>query len=275
MLYDGLVSFDLPARPGSAVREQGMRSLESLLFDGSSRVQHAECTLSAAVVLSRCLDALRRIGARHFAVGDDVDELFELAVEPDPDGPPRWPESLPSRWADLPAAFWIRGCLHDDSAVGVVRLRYSPRHRLHEGALNGSLRLVWDVAPRPGDEARFGRDLLASIKGERSLRRLLDRLEALGSRLGESLLDQLRTGFGVPSGAAWGRAVVLHGYARRPERFAALLEGFEAAHLQQLPLLDDRLRGSSRSWPALAPNGVPGRVCRGTFVPVLEQSHAV
>jgi hypothetical protein len=275
MLYDGLVSFDLPARPGTAVRERGARSLEGLLFDGSARVRHAECTLSAAAVLSRCFDALRRIGARRFAVGDDVDELFEFPVGLDPEAPPRWPELLPPRWTELPAAFWMRGCLHDDSAVGVVRLRYSPRHRLHEGALNGSLRLLWDAAPRPGEEARFGRDLRASLEGERRLRLLLARLESLGDRLGESLLDQLREGFGGRSGAAWGRAVVLHEYARRPERYAAVLEGFERAHLQQLPLLDDRLRSSNRSWPALDASGVPGRVCRGTFVPVLEQRHAV
>ncbi len=275
MLYDGLVSFDLPARPGSAVREEGTRSLECLLFDGSARVRHAECTLSAATVLSRCFDALRGIGARRFAVGDDVDELFEVTVSPDPSEPPRWPEPLPPRWTDLPAAFWMRGQLCDDGVVGVVRLRYSPRHRLHEGALNGSLRLLWDAAPRPGGEARFGRDLRASLEGERRLRLLLARLESLGSCLGESLLDHLRAGFGGPEGAAWGRVVVLHQYARRPEGYEALLEGFEPDHLRQLPLLDDRLRSSNRSWPALNAAGVPGRVCRGTFVPVLEHSHAV
>lgn len=253
MLFDGLVSFDLPARPGSAVRERGARSLESLVFDGSARVQHAECTLSAAVVLSRCFDALRGIGARRFAVGGDVDELFELTVTSDEEPPPRWPDLLPPRWTDLPAAFWLRGQLRGEGVVGVVRLRYSPRHRLREGALNGSLRLLRDVAPRAGCEARFGRDLRASLEGERALRLLHARLENRGVALGEALLGQLRAGFGGLSGAAWGRAVVLHPYARRPGRFAGVLDGFEPTHLTQFALLDDRLRDARRAGRA------PGR----------------
>lgn len=273
MLYDGLVSFDLPGQPGPAIAERGARSVEALLFDGSPRVRHAECSLSAGAVLSRTYDALRRIGARGFCVGSDAQEL--LGVVSPLEGAPRWPELLPPRWCEQPAAFWIRGFLDQAGAAAVVRLRYTPRHRVHQGAVNGSIRLLWDVRPRRGESSFFDADVRASLATRGVLQSLSRRLEIRGRALAEDLLRELSSEFEGQTGASWGRAVVLHRYTRSPERFAALLDGFDPQLLQQLSWIEDRQRSSGRSWPAVDPHGVKGRVRGAAFVPALEECHAV
>ncbi len=273
MLHDGLVSFDLPGRPGPAVPQRGVRSIEALLFDGSARVRHQECALSAAAVLSRTYEALRRIGAGRFTVGTDADELF--GVVPPGEGSPRWPEVLPPRWCEQPAAFWMRGLLERGGAAAVIRLRYSPRHPVQEGALGGSVRLLWDVCPRQGEATLHDADIRASLAEPGVLRHLARRLEARGQALAEDLLRELAVRFPGMSGAGWGRAVVLHRYTRRPERFRDLLDGFDPQLLRQLPWIEDRQRSSGRSWPAVDAQGVTGRVRGDTFTPALEESHAV
>ena len=270
MLYDGLFALDLPSSLGPPVRTGRLEALENLLFRGQARQCHAECSMSAAGALSRTYGALRAFGCRAFTVGCDADELLELCITSRDE--PRWPEVLPPDWTDLPADFFIRGSCRGRGLVGVVHARYTPRHLPPATALSGSLRLLWDVRPRSGEEEHFAEDLGASLAD--GLRPLRHSLEACGRAQADRLLSILRSRFDDAPGDCQGDVLLLHGHDAHPRSYASMLTGFPPECLAQLPLLEQEAKDMPERWLAIDATGVRGRLCRGRFTPVEEASHA-
>lgn len=269
MLYDSMFSLDLPARPGPPVRAG--HAIENLLFTGRTRALYADCTLSSAVVLSRCYHALRGAGMCDLRVFADADEIVQLPICPDGQGEPRWPDRLPPEWTEQPCDFGLRAAGRGRGLVTVVHLRYSPRHLPERGALTGAFRLLWDVEP-PADLASFESTLVTSIAGDPGeLRR---RLEANGHCLLASFASRLAEAFAGAPVASRGSVVLLHGFAQQPNAFADLLAGFPAACLAQIPVLERIAATETLRWHAMDSRGVRGRLLGERFVPVEEVTHA-
>jgi len=269
MLYDSLFSLDLPARPGPPVRAG--HAVENLLFTGRLRSLYADCTLSSAAVLGRCYRALRGTGLRDMVVLADADEVVRLPICPDGPGEPRWPDRLPPEWTDEPCDFGLRATGRARGLIFVVHLRYTPRHRPEQGALTGTLRLLWDVAPMPG-VGNFESALVASIAGD--LGELRRRLEANGHALRRDLVGQLSEAFDRAAAASRGSVVLLHGYTRQPNAFTDLLAGFPPPCLGQLPVLERIAATEVLRWSALDSRGVRGHLVGDRFIPVEEVCHA-
>jgi len=258
MIYDGLFAIDLPARPGTPQPVSGFEGLDRLLFTGRARIVHAECSLSAAAVLARCHELLRGLGAATLAVHDDGDELLSLQVAKEPGAPaPHWPALLPTAWSETPCSFRLRARLADEETVAVVHLRYVPRHPVEVGGLTGAVRVL----------ARSGTASLPVPRLARALRRR-------GRDLAGQLVADLRAAFDHCHGSLHGRVVVPWGRADHPDRFGALLAGFTTADLAGLEPAECRLETSRRAFPAVDPDGLPGRVRAGEFTPTEEHTDA-
>ena len=272
MLFIGLLSLDLPSRLGPPLSTRCLEGVENLLFRGRLKTRRAECRLSAGAVLAGCYGVLRQLGAQQLLIRQDADEALDLRVRCERYGeaPPPWPELLPAPWCEQPSAFVLRARLRTAGTAAALRLRYAPRHEPEHGALRGSLRLIWDLAPHAGREERFPQDLLASLSGSQDLRRLERRLRQQGQDLLETLVASLEAAFEGASGASFAQVRVLSGYGAQPQRFVELLEDLPLRACAQLPLLEERLARDPAHWPALDAQGVPGRLHSGRFTPVAE-----
>ncbi len=275
MIYDALISMDLGSQLGPPLPTPPQRGLENLIFSGRWAERRASCPRSAAAVLARCMRVLREQGYRGLRVQDDAGTVLEQQVPAllGDEASQRWPEALPPRWCEQPCSLALRAQLHSGGAVAAVRLRYTPRHDPEQGALSGSLRALWDIGPKPDEPEAFARSLEAALQRERDLQELARRLRERGEQSCGALLRGLEEAFEAPPGSSWGRVLVLHGYGADPGRFADLLAGLPEDRRAQLPLLERRLRVSRGRWPALAPDGVPGHLHRGRFVPTAELHH--
>jgi hypothetical protein len=264
MLYDALITLDLPQQVGPPLPTGLWDGLERLLFTGSWSRRAATCTLSSAAVLAGCHAALRALppdGPPTLQVVDDAGELLDLSASPDRWGaePARWAEILPPRWTDEPCAFRLRASFEEGGFAVVVLLRHTPRHDLEHAALGGALRVLW--APESADERLTRRVVGAGT-------RLARLLQLEGDRLVAALTDALRARFGAEPSHR-GQVVVPIGDARG---FGDLLQGFPERATAALAPIADTLEGW---WPALAADGVEGRWREGEFVPTAEVAHVV
>ena len=272
MLYDALLALDLPSRLGPPLPTPFARGLENLIFEGHWDERRAECELSGAAALARCMEALRACGFHGLALRDEAGEL--LAPEAWSAEPGAWlPEALPPAWTEQPCGFALHASRAGGGICAALSLRYTPRFEPVQGALSGALRALWDLAPLAGQEAAFRASLDRTLEDETELRELARRVEGRGDALCEALLAGLTAAFEGATGARWGRVIALHGYREQPERFADLLAGIPEDRRLQLALLQERVARSPRRWPALDPGGVPGWLGRGSFVPSAEQTH--
>ena len=275
MIFDALLSLDLPTELGPPLPTPALTGLENLLFTGQWATRRATCSLSTAVVLARCCRVLGAMGCSGLTVMDDAGWVLDQAVPAtlDPTGEGRWPESLPPRWLEQPCELTLRGGLQARGVAAAITLRYSPRHDPEQGALTGALRVLWDVCPCEGDEDGFQRSFEAALQDERSLRELSRRLRDRGAQLTASLVANLEEAFDAGPGHSHGRVLALHGYRERPERFEDLLAGLPEPQRVALALMEARLARSGSRWPALDDSGVPGQLRRGHFVPSAEVAH--
>lgn len=265
MLYDALLTLDLPHRVGPPLPTGFWDGCERLLFTGVWARRAATCTLSSAAVLAGCHAALRTLpaeGPPAFRVVDDGGELLDLSAAPERWGeaPDPWAEVLPPRWTEEPCAFRIRATFEEGGFAVVVLLRHAPRHDLEHAALSGAVRVLW--APEATDE-RLARRVTGA--GAR-LARLLS-LE--GDRVTRALADALEARFGAAP-TARDRVVVL---ADGPGGgFGDLLDGFPERATAAVRPIASALDGW---WPALAADGIEGRWRDGVFVPTAEVARVV
>lgn len=275
MIYDALLSLDLPTELGPPLPTPALTGLENLLFTGHWSTRRASCPLSTAVVLARCCRVLGAMGCAGLTVLDDAGCVLAQAVPAtlDPSGEGRWPESLPPTWLEQPCELTVQGSLQGRGVAAAITLRYSPRHDPEHGALTGALRTLWDVCPTEGDEPGFQRSFEAALRDERSLRELSRRLRDRGAQLTTELMSGLEEAFDAGPGHSHGRVLALHGYREQPERFGDLLAGLPEPQRVTLALMEARLARSRARWPALDAAGVPGQLRRGHFVPSAEVAH--
>ncbi len=275
MIYDALVSLDLPTELGAPLPTSTLDAIENLLFVGHWKRRRASCPLSAAVVLARCHRVLSALGCRGLTVLDDAGSVLAQNIPASlGDGPEaRWPESLPPSWQEQPCDLLLRASLAEGGVTAAVTLRYTPRHDPEQGALSGAVRALWDVQPRAGDEQAFQLSFDAALADERSLRELARRMRDRGDQLTRELVQGLEEAFDAGPCHSHGRVLALHGYRRQPQRFGELLAGLPDPQRLALALLEERLAQSLTRWPALDAHGVPGRLHRGRFVPTAEVAH--
>ena len=282
MLYDGLISVDLPSRLGPPLPATPSQRLERLLFEGSWHRRRAECTASAAAVLAGCYQALKSLSPTSVTLLDDADEVLSLTVmgEDWGDAPAPWAEQLPAAWLTEPCAFTLRarlapeGAAWDGSAIrAVLSLRYSPRHDPEVGALVGSLRAVWTVEERE-DVEHTQRDLDATLADFGAAKAIQLALGAWGERVAEQAEEALEASLEEARVSRFGRVVALWGIGEEPERFDRRLAGFEAEDRLALAALAQRAAEGREDWPAIGPDGVEGRIRRGRFVSVVDNEGA-
>jgi hypothetical protein len=272
VIYDALLSLDLPTELGPPLPTGAITGLENLLFTGRWASRRSTCPLSAAVVLARGCRVLGALGCAGLEVLDDAGCVLDQAVPAvlGDASEPRWPETLPPGWLEQPCELTLRGGLRERGVVAAVTLRYCPRHDPEHGALTGSLRALWDAGPAEGEEDGFRRSVEAALRDEHSLCELHRRLRDRGAQLTDTLIRGLEQAFDTALGHSHGRVLVLHGYRAQPERFADLLAGLPAPQRATIGLLEARVGRSPTRWPALDPTGVHGQLHRGRFVPSEE-----
>ena len=280
MLYDGLISVDLPSRLGPPLPATASQRLERLLFAGSWHRRRAESTLSSAAVLAGCYQAILGLSPASVTLLDDADEVLSLTVmgEGWGDAPEPWAERLPAAWLTEPCAFTLRARLTpaearwEGSAVrAVLALRYSPRHDPEVGALVGSLRAVWTVDERD-DAEETARDLSATLEDFGAAAAIKGALVAWGERLAGQTEEALEAALDEARVSRFGRVVALWGVGESPERFDQRLAGFEASDRLALAALAERVAAGREDWPAIGPDGVEGRIRRGRFSSVVDST---
>ncbi len=268
MLFDALLALDLPATLGPPLPTPLLEGLEQWLFEGRWHRRRATCTLSAGVVLARCLGALREVGPFELALRSDAEELVELPLASPSWGEPpaSWPERLPPRWTTQPCDFALSASRVVDHASEAVHLRFQPRHVREAGGLVAAVRVAWSVPPRE-DQAATQRDLAHTLRGARELRDLEDRTERRGERLAEALARALESRFGTGRASWQGRVVLAHGLSEAPERFDDLLAGLsdDARHL--CAGVEGLAAATRAEFAAVDERGIPGRLRGGTFTP--------
>jgi hypothetical protein len=267
MLYDALITLDLPHEVGPPLPTGVGDGIVRLLFTGAWWRRAATCSLSSASVLAGCHAVVRGLpvaGRPALHVVDDAGELLDLAAAPEGWGeaPAPFAEVLPPRWTTEPCSFRLRASFDEGGFAVVVWLRFTPRHDVEHAALSGAVRVLWapeDAGARltervTRDGARLGR--LVQQQGERVV-------EALGHAMTER--------FGRAP-AARSRLVVLVPDARGDAAFDDLLDGFPPqARAAVLPTTE----ALSGAWSALRADGIEGRWTRGAFVPTAEVAHVV
>ena len=272
MVYDGLVSVSLPAKEGPPLRTTVLDGLERLLFLGRYHRRMAECRLSSARVLAGCYGAIRSLARAEsssnleFVIDNDASELLSLTIPPDKYGeePPPWPELLPAQWMEEPCDFRLRARWCSARVEAVVTLRFTPRFSLESGALNGALRLLWEVDPEARSPEEYERDLRATLPNEATLRSFSRALTQRGELMGRDLVLALEEELPDAVGGVSGRTWVLLGDI---DRFADFLLGASAECTRPLPHLESLFRRSRGPWPAIDAAGVRGRLEVGRFVP--------
>lgn len=275
MIYDGLISIDLRSTLGPALETTPADGLARLLFEGRWRRRRAECALSGAAVLAGCYRAIGGLAPTSLSLRGDADELLSLSVPPQRWGeaPPPWAERLPPAWTTEPCDFTLRARLAPPEASwggtairAVLQLRYTPRHDPEVGALVGSLRALWTVSP-PADEPEeeVGRSLAATFASDGALAGLASGLESWGEHLSRQLCQALEGALEGAHASQRGRVVTLWDTRAAPERFGEILAGFEPEDRLAMAAVLERMERSGRTWPALGPDGVEGKLRRGRF----------
>lgn len=266
MLYDALLTLDLPRTVGPPLPTPFWDGVPRLLFTGSWARRAATCTLSSAAVLAGCHAVLRAVGHQPaFRIVDDAGELLDLSAVPERwgDAPEPRAEVLPPRWTSEPCAFRLRASWEEGGFAAVALLRYTPRHDVEQAALSGSVRVLWTPEePGPRLAVRLERPDIGL--------QLSRRLRTHGDRVVQATADGLGERFGGT--VAHRSRVVALVEAETSATFDELLDGFPEPALRSIAPIRGALRGT---WPALAADGVEGRWSNGRFVPSAEVDPAV
>ncbi|MBT3218127.1 MAG: hypothetical protein HN348_03475 [Proteobacteria bacterium] len=268
MVYDGLVSVSLPAKVGPPLVTTVLDGLERLLFVGHYHRRMAQCRLSSARILAGCYGAIRGLAGNsrlEFRVDSDASELLSIDIPPEKYGeePLPWPELLPPEWMEEPCDFRLSAAWCSDRLQSLISLRFTPRFSLGSAALNGSVRVLWEVDPEKRDDEEYERDLRSTLPDESTLRSFSRALTQRGGVLGRELVLALEEGLPEAMGVVSGRTWVLLG---EPRRFSHFLSGASEECLRPLPGLSEMFRRSRGPWPAIDETGVCGRLEAGRFV---------
>ncbi len=265
MLYDALLTLDLPREIGPPLSTGFWEGLERWLFTGSWSRRVATVRASNAAVLASAYASLRQIGSRPaLEIVDDAGELLDLGVPSEGwgDDPAPFVEALPERWTQEPCDFRVRASWRDDQLATVAVLRHTPRHDTEQAALSGAVRVLW--APQS-----TGAELEARLATAGAARRLAALLTLHGDRTVEALQADLAQRLG---GRGTHRSRVLIPVEDGGGGFSEIYRGFPPEAIEAAAVVEEALTGW---WPALSSSGIEGRVRDGQFVPVAEVIHAL
>ncbi len=256
MIYEALISQQLPTNLGEPVRGSFVASLRALWLHGSPRVGARTCRLSAARVLAGCAQALRAAGFRELEVLSDAGELLG-DVRLHDDGL----MDLPPSWSEEACAFRVRAKGSRQHLALTASLRFTPRLQHPGGPLVGSVRALWRPEAHAPDSVR------RTLRSE-GLRAVHDAVTSHGDDATSTLAEALTAALDTP--VSWRAETRVPWMTDGLRDFGARLQGFDPRALEVLELTAAYANADSHGLPALASDGTQGRLRQGRFIPLAE-----